>query len=86
MANREFKNSGLRMLEARNGDMLIASKDGKWRFFLNKDVVEEAAHDERKAAMFMNQLYNFIKQYRNARNPKAKPQGAAQEETQRDKA
>lgn len=75
MSHRNFKNSGLRILEAPNGDLCITDKGGRqwWKgkgdaLFLNADVMEQAYTDERMAAQFFRRLRDFIKAHREARS------------------
>ena len=90
MSNRNFINSGLRILEAPNGDLCITDKGGRlwWKgkgdtLFLNAEIMEDARLDDRKAAMMFRLFSDFIKAHRNARSKwdadtKAKLQASAQ--------
>lgn len=75
MSNRNFKNSGLRILEAPNGDLCITDKGGRewWvgrgdALFLNAGEMEQAKFDDRKAALFFRRLFDFIKAHRQRRS------------------
>lgn len=75
MSNRNFKNSGLRILEAPNGDLCITDKGGRewWKgkgdaLFLNEEMMVAAYNDDHMAAQFFRRLRDFIKAHRDARS------------------
>jgi hypothetical protein len=75
MTNRNFKNSGLRILEAPNGDLCITDKGGRewWvgrgdALFLNAGEMQQAKFDERKAALFFRRFFDFITAHRQRRS------------------
>lgn len=75
MTNRNFKNSGLRVLEAPNGDLCITDKGGRewWKgkgdtLFLNAEVMEQAYNDDKIAGTLLRRLSDFIKAHRRARS------------------
>lgn len=96
MSNRNFKNSGLRVLEAPNGDLCITDKGGRewWKgkgdaLFLNADIMEESYNDDRKAGMMLRRLLDFIKAHRRARSqwhdaPEARPSASEEESEDRE--
>lgn len=96
MSHRNFKNSGLRILEAPNGDICITDKGGRqwWKgkgdaLFLNAEMMEQAYYDEHMAAKFFRRLLDFVKAHREAREkwhdvPETGLRSAEEEEEERE--